>query len=453
MKRHLAFLVSFLCSGALLAQIPSGYYASAQGLTGQPLRQALHNIIDGHSQQSYTSLWTHFQQTDKKDNGKVWDMYSDVPGGTPPYQYTFSSDQCGNYTGEGDCYNREHSWPKSWFNDQYPAYSDLFHLYPTDGYVNSKRSNYPFGEVSNPSWTSQNGSKLGQNTHPGFTGTVFEPIDAYKGDFARTYFYMSTRYYTEDSGWGSNEMVDRSTLREGAASMLMEWHLADPVSEKELERNDAVHDIQGNRNPFIDHPEYAQQIWGAPNQQPYFVSEPVTQAEQGQPYTYQVQAQDPESDPLDFIFPFGTALPTWLQLEGYGSGQARLFGTPPATVSGPVSLTLTVTDGISGNVSQPFTLEVDVATGVSSPAQASLRFDALPADERLGCHLWLDRGSEVGLALFDATGQMVWASHLGGRPAGELSWEVPTAGLAEGLYFLRVEANALVASHKVMVKH
>ena len=96
----------------LFAQVPDNYYDSANGLDGETLRSALHDIIDNHDSKSYSSLWTHFQSTDQKSNGKVWDMYSDIPGGTPPYEYTFITNQCGNYGGEGDCYNREHSWPK-----------------------------------------------------------------------------------------------------------------------------------------------------------------------------------------------------------------------------------------------------------------------------------------------------------------------------------------------------
>src|SRR6218665_82098 len=150
------------------AQIPPGYYNSAAGLTGASLQLALHNIIKNHTVVSYASLWTHFQTTDKKSSGKVWDMYSDIPAGTPPYQFTFVSDQCGSYAVEGDCYNREHSWPQSWFASASTPSSDLFHIYPTDGYVNNRRGNYPFGDVDSAYWSSQNGGKLGFCSDPGF---------------------------------------------------------------------------------------------------------------------------------------------------------------------------------------------------------------------------------------------------------------------------------------------
>ncbi|MEA3317546.1 MAG: endonuclease [Bacteroidota bacterium] len=264
MKKFLLIITSLLFLNLYsYSQIPSGYYDNASGLNGYQLKTELHNIIDNHNSESYDYLWTAFQSTDKKANGFVWDMYSDVPGSTPAYDYTFRDDQCGNYTEEGSCYNREHSFPKSWFNDASPMYSDLFHLYPTDGYVNGKRSNYPFGEVGSASWTSTNGCKLGTSSFTGYSGTVFEPIDEYKGDFARTYFYMATRYEDVLTSW-SSDMLDGSSDRvysEWAVNLLLKWHTNDPVSTKETNRNDAVYDIQNNRNPFIDHPEYVAQIW------------------------------------------------------------------------------------------------------------------------------------------------------------------------------------------------
>lgn len=268
---HSILLTSFLSllfTFRVIGQIPPGYYDPADGKTEVALQTALHDIIKGHTVLSYSDLWTAFYTTDDKPNGTVWDMYSDVPDGTPsgnpPYSYTFGIDQCGNYGGEGQCYNREHSWPKSWFNDTPPMNSDLFHIYPTDGYVNGKRNNYPYGPVATASWTSQNGSKLGTCSWPGYTGTVFEPIDEYKGDFARTYFYMSTRYYTEDGGWNVTEMTNKSQLKPWALQMMLHWSLIDPVSQKETDRNNAVYGMQANRNPFIDQPEYASLIWGNP---------------------------------------------------------------------------------------------------------------------------------------------------------------------------------------------
>ncbi|MFO7878764.1 MAG: endonuclease, partial [Bacteroidales bacterium] len=190
--------------------------------------------------------------------------------GAEPYTFTFGTDQCGNYSGEGSCYNREHSFPKSWYNDGYPMYTDLVQLVPTDGYVNGMRGNLAYGEVDSPDWTSQNGSKKGYSNAAWATDMVFEPIDEYKGDFARIYFYMATRYKDEISGWeaynnNADAMLNGTSypaFESAPLAMLMTWHENDPVSQKEQNRNNAIYDWQGNRNPFVDHPEYVEYIWG-----------------------------------------------------------------------------------------------------------------------------------------------------------------------------------------------
>jgi len=216
----------------------------------------LHDRIAGHVSQSSDSLWEAFPLTDAQADGTVWEIYSHNPHGEQPYVYQFEADQCGQYDGEGDCYNREHSWPSSWNNEESPAVTDLFQVYPTDGYVNGMRSNHPFGEAERSEWTSENGSQRGDSRVCGYEDTVFEPIDAYKGDLARTYFYMALRYRGEDDSWSDNAMVQGAAIRAEAEAMLRAWHWNDPVSDKEIARNNAVFAIQGNRNPFIDHPDW-----------------------------------------------------------------------------------------------------------------------------------------------------------------------------------------------------
>lgn len=254
---------------AVASQIPSNYYSNATS-TGSRLKTELHNIIDNHNSQSYSSLWSHFENTDATFSGNVWDIYSDTPCSEPPYTFTFFSDQDSGSGGnsEGDVYNREHSMPASWFNDGSPMYTDMFHLYPTDKWVNAKRSNYPYGEVSSASWTSLNGSKLGNISVPGYSGPAFEPRDDYKGDLARTYLYMITRYEDKIENWTytseAMSMLDNQKYpgyKDWALDMLVEWHEADQVSQKEIERNNAIYAIQGNRNPYIDHPEFVEKIW------------------------------------------------------------------------------------------------------------------------------------------------------------------------------------------------
>lgn len=259
--KKLYFLFSLLSFSIVFATIPAGYYDDAAGLSGNDLRLALHGIIDDHNQRTYEQVWTAFETTDIMANGKIWDMYTGI-------EFTFSDDQQTIGSDPDSCYNREHSWPKSWANEAYPMYTDLYHLYPTQQQSNTERSNLPYGEVdATVTYTSPNGTKKGNaRSGLGYVGTVFEPIDEYKGDLARTYFYISTRYYTEDVAWDSYGMTDLCELKDWAVSMLLNWHHNDPVSQKELDRIEAIYAIQENRNPFIDHPEYVDSIWNAPSE-------------------------------------------------------------------------------------------------------------------------------------------------------------------------------------------
>ena len=272
MKQRLLYTLLFVAAFACAtAQIPAGYYDAAVGKSGEELRTALYNIIKTHTAVSYNELWNSYRTTDVMPSGKVWDIYSDVPDGTAAYYYDFGTNQCGTYTAEGDCYNREHSIPQSWFGEEATMKTDLFHLYPTDGWVNNKRANLPYGTVSSATWTSTNGSKLGPCSYPGCSGTVFEPINAYKGDLARSYFYMTVCYKDKNIGQTPESMFSGSQLVDWAMQMMVEWHNADSVSEKEINRNQVIYSqIQHNRNPFIDCPELVDYLFGSRVGEPWY---------------------------------------------------------------------------------------------------------------------------------------------------------------------------------------
>jgi endonuclease I len=271
-------LVVVLYYTTLSAQPPVGYYTSAASTNCASLKTALSNIItNGHNPQTYGALWTQYLSSDitprpASSSGSanvIWDMYSFKANGTADYYFTPGTNQCGNYNSEGDCYNREHSFPASWFNDENPAYTDYNHLFPTDGWVNNKRSNFRFGEVASASYTSSNGSKLGSSAVAGISGTVFEPINEYKGDFARAYLYMVTRYQSRISTWigyntdGALTFANNTfpSVEINYLRLMLKWHNQDPVSAKEIARNNACYSFQGNRNPFIDSPQYVNQVW------------------------------------------------------------------------------------------------------------------------------------------------------------------------------------------------
>ena len=284
-KTYLLFFLLFLFSLGF-GQIPSGYYDAATGKTGESLRTALRDIsANGHVKIPYSSptifdIWDAYAYTDvlpAPQNTIIWDMYSDKPGSTPNYTFTLVSDQCsGGASAEGSCYSREHCMPNSWWgthdNASNPQYSDLHHLFACDQYVNQNKSNYPIGQTTSPTYTSSNGSKVGPCSYAGYTGVVFEPIDEYKGDFARAWLYLATRYknvigswVTNYPGYDSQYVINPTTNNyfPWFTSMLIAWHVSDPVSQKEVDRNNAIYynTPQHNRNPYIDHPEYVCDVW------------------------------------------------------------------------------------------------------------------------------------------------------------------------------------------------
>ena len=253
--------------------MPRDYYPnSLEGKNGAELKTELHNLLKNHTRLPYGSrdynqiacTWTVFKKSDVRPNGKVWDMYSNN-------SYNFS-----NGAGATKGMNIEHSVPKSWWGDAYDETAtpltrfkydgsyDLHHLTPSDADANMAKSNYPLGVVDSPSF--DNGvTKVGTGQANGRATNLFEPADEYKGDFARMYLYFVTCY--QDYSWKSSALSmfaqnSYPTLNTYGQSLLLKWHRQDPVSQKEIDRNNAVYSFQGNRNPFIDYPNMVEYIWG-----------------------------------------------------------------------------------------------------------------------------------------------------------------------------------------------
>ena len=263
MKKNNFFIIA-MCVASLSAYAgaPTGYYSAVDNKSGaDAILTALFGIVGPHTTVSYDALYELYETSDNTADGKVWDMYSTCT-------FEHNKNKCGSYSKVCQCYNREHSIPQSWFDKAKPMVSDAFHVVPTDGYVNNQRGNFPFGECANGTrLDSRSLGKLGTSTFSGFSGKVFEPDDQYKGDFARSYFYMVACYYDRDftqSPEGEKVFTygKKAGLTSYAVSLFLKWHRQDPVSQKELDRNEAIYAAQKNRNPFIDYPCLAEYIWG-----------------------------------------------------------------------------------------------------------------------------------------------------------------------------------------------
>ena len=258
-----ALLVVTLTTWAQGPNNSGTYYQPANGKSGQALKTALYNIIKNPSVVSYDGLIKAYEKTDTRADGYVRDWYSNATN------FRHGTDKAGSYSEEGDCYNREHSIPQSWFSKASPMKSDIVHVIPTDGYVNNRRSSYPFGEVGEVTYQSKNKySKLGRCKTEGYSGIVFEPNDEIKGDIARIYFYMATCYEDKILNWqnGTSSSVISGTkyqpYSQWTFDMLMRWSKQDPVDNVERDRNNAVYGVQNNRNPFVDYPGLEELIWG-----------------------------------------------------------------------------------------------------------------------------------------------------------------------------------------------
>lgn len=237
------------------------YYKNVNfDLTGASLKTELFNKISNHKSLGYSGVTgiAVYSKTDVREDGKIWDIYSNTTSFSPSTSY-------GNYSKEGDSYNKEHIIPQSIFSKKEPMRSDVFHLYPTDGYVNNRRSNYPHAEVGTVDYSSNNSFTLvGTSATSGVSGSVCEVNDLYKGDIARTYFYFVTAYQDKLSSFKTYAAFSNNSypsLSKWAINLYLKWAKEDPVSEKEIKRNEAIYQLQGNRNPFIDYPELAQRVW------------------------------------------------------------------------------------------------------------------------------------------------------------------------------------------------
>lgn len=387
-------LVGALSAGAAERSIPKNYYNRLDGKTSAALKTAVCEVIYPHTKFSYSSLWDYFKYTDVSSDGVTWDeMYSNQ---------TF-------YVRNGNSgMNKEHSFPKSWWGgSNNNAYTDINHLYPSEMKANSAKSNWPLGEVDRTKKvTFDNGCSTTGTPLSGQGGgaaTVFEPDDRYKGDLARAYFYMVTCY--QDLRWEKTYMVNTETyptLNAWSRELLLKWHRQDPVSQKEIDRNEAVYKHQGNRNPFIDFPELAEYIWGDRMGQKFVLADHIS----GTPDPGPDPGPDPDKTPVllvpsqDFVLEFGEVA------YGY-SGAANLL-IRGENLDESKSLRLAVYDNADTDDASLFTIDGQYSQTVSSAAAnssdgLSVRIDYKPTS--LGPHetrLVISRGGltgSIGIAL------------------------------------------------------
>lgn len=275
MKKYSLLVAICTCLSLMAEDIPAGYYDAIDGTQDSVLKSTLSLIVRGGTRYEYGinqyhstnnppewvagdlkayGTWQALPFTDRKPEGVVWDMYSNCVRYYP------------NKLGDSGCsLNIEHCLPKSWWGGTVnEAYKDLYNLNPSDQRANSQKSNYPPGHVKNADKFDNGSFRMAKANTSGYGYICWEPAPEYRGDFARTYFYMATAY--EYLAWTAYPQFICDTtylmFSDSIQQVLLDWHRADPVSEKELCRADQISSIQGNRNPFIDYPELVEYIWG-----------------------------------------------------------------------------------------------------------------------------------------------------------------------------------------------
>ena len=430
------------------AQAPAGYYDAAAGKEGENLKAALYGIIKGHIAFPYSSsstdVWDILKETDRDPNNpaNVVGIYSG-----------FSMDAAKEYD-SGTGWNREHVWAKSRgdFGTTMGAGTDLHHIRAADISTNSARNNRNFDEA-NIQYIDGSGNYQGPTpSYTSDTEWIWEAPVGVKGDVARMIFYMATRYEGEN-GEPDLELVEELQDRlskepfHARLSVLVQWHLSDPVDDRERQRNEIIYSYQNNRNPFIDHPEYVCNIWPAAcggstpgNTAPAFASTPVTTATEGQLYAYNISATDAEGDALSFS---ATTIPAWAVLTDNGNGTAQLSGTPGAADAGTFEVSLAVSDG-QATAQQVYSLSIQSAGGDTGGYASDLLISEYVegASYNKGLEIANFTGAAVDLAAYDFRKQT----------NGSGDWSAPlslSGQLAQGDVFVVVHSSAMSSMQAV----
>ena len=260
MKIHGYIILTLLqITHQVYGEEPAGYYDSAHGKNGKSLREAINQIISGHNVISYSSTDEAMSVIDADPINK----------NNVILIYSRKSDPTSNCCSNG--WNREHLWPNSYgIDNRGPAYSDIHALRPCDSNVNSSRGNKHFDE-SDPESRYYKFPSHPESILCSSDNNSWSPPESLKGDIARAMFYMDIRYEGKNGEPDlelTHELAEITSRNSkmGSLKTLLIWHMLDPVSEEEEIRNDRVYEIQNNRNPFIDRPQWVSSIWGNPLQ-------------------------------------------------------------------------------------------------------------------------------------------------------------------------------------------
>jgi endonuclease I len=453
--------------GGTCEPVSGDYYSCIEelidnGANCAEVKTELSSLIDENTVLLYTGstydVWDFMCEYDLilNDAGtmtRIWDVFSDNPTGSEPYEYE-CMDMGGSASGEGQGFNRDHVFPQSWFGGSgTPQRSDVLNLLPSDIFVNQQKGSWQLGEVATASFTAQNGTQVGSSVQ-GCAGTVFEPIDEYKGDMARMYLYMAARYEDEIAGWESNSSNaddalsgDSYTAYEPCLlNLILKWHKDDPVSQKERDRNEGAFIRQGNRNPFIDHPEYVDLVWGISDGT--MITTPCTAIE--------VKNCDFANDATIIESPTTERA---YRVEDNVTFEITIPADDTVTATAGVSITLAVGTVVENGASALFTIDdCDVpATNFRNDAQPTTIVEGRtissanvpqivaqpnPFSDQLNIQVELPIEETLNIQVFDALGRQIDAPiQTTILSSGLHTFEWQTSTWTNGLYYIRVQGT------------
>ncbi|NOZ46475.1 MAG: T9SS type A sorting domain-containing protein, partial [Chlorobi bacterium] len=419
-------------------QIPDGYYDNAEGLSGDALKSALHNIIKNHTELSYNALRDYILKASDEDPNNSNNVI---------LLYTGRSQSKSSFGGDPNEWNREHVWAKSHggFGNDPPAGTDAHHIRPSDVSVNSDRSSKDFDE---------GGTQHSEATGCYYTSNTWEPRDAVKGDVARMMFYMSVRYEGDNSEPDLElvNAVGTSGPEFGNLATLLNWNEQDPVDEFESHRNEVIYSYQHNRNPFIDHPEYAALIWGEAVLPPQFTSEPITTVSVGQEYIYNITASDPNPN-ATLLFTYENG-PVWFSLVNNNDWTATLSGTPTANDIGTYFVTISLSNGGTQSITQFYSLLV-IPSNISSISKNAKQIIIFPqpATDYIKVQFNIVNKEQGLFKIYNSAGQLIQQHIL--KPENfntHNAINIKLNNLKPGIYFYKFEQDKFQQTGKLIIK-
>lgn len=401
------------------------YYAGTFNKSHQDLKDALKTILaSGYINLGYTGCRDKMYSDIDNDGGKVTCVYTGR-------QATFNSRSGAN----SNSFNCEHTWPQSQFNQREPERADIHHLFPTDANSNSRRGSYPFGTVSSASWT-EGGSKLG--------GGTFEPRDEQKGATARAMMYFAIRYQ------------DYTNFIDNQESVLRQWHVANPPTAWDIQRNNKIYGYQKNRNPFVDHPEFIDRIdnIGSTDTKPVIKELKVSQSSKN--------FKDIESTSERTVYLLNTGNTSLSGISNVSSESGNVIvksveaSAEPGEVSAIVlgfkdladgvytdKLTIDVTSQLGKKIEVPITFTVgvnDVEEKVEEKVNA--RFDR----EAQSVSLFNLPNDVKSVAIYGQGGQQILLNDI-----SETFTDIPFYGHSQGTYFVVVKTKSEVYTSRFLV--